>query len=286
MPRYTEPEPNPSFLTRAGEYLAKNGPYRTIIKAAKSLYRRIVPLRVPTHPFDLRHGVDTSGLIAGTKLTTGHAHDSYNTAYWGTAPSLLKDAIEHWIPTVVATPFPLESYTFIDIGSGKGRVLMLASEYAFQRVIGVELSPRLVSIAEKNLAIWLASPRLCMDITVHNADALELPLADTPTLIYLFHPFDAPVVQIFLDRLHQRSLTRSTPIDFIYTNPQHANLFEATPNMYLLHIGEAPFTPEETAADAFKTLSQSYRIYRLAPALRQESVQAIRWKSAVMLRAH
>lgn len=269
MPQTTDPAPHPSLLTRAGKYLAENGPYRTLIKAAKSLYRRVVPLRVPTHPFDLRHGVDTSGLIAGTRLASGQANDSHNTAYWGTAPSLLRDTIGHWIPTIAATPFPLESYTFIDIGSGKGRVLMLASEYAFQRVVGIELSPRLVAIAQKNLAIWLASPRLCMDITALNADALELPLPDTPTLIYLFHPFDAPVVQLFLDRLHQRSLTRSTPIDLIYANPQHANLFEATPNMDLLHIGEAPFTAEETAADAFKTLSETYRIYRLAPSLRQ-----------------
>lgn len=55
---------------------------------------------------------------------------------------------EMYHPTPVKTMYlALESlvidysdYTFIDIGSGMGRNLLIASEYPFQRIIGIEIS--------------------------------------------------------------------------------------------------------------------------------------------------
>jgi predicted RNA methylase len=41
--------------------------------------------------------------------------------------------------------------TFVDIGSGKGRALIIAAEYAFKRIIGVEYSPSLATICRRNL---------------------------------------------------------------------------------------------------------------------------------------
>ena len=95
----------------------------------------------PIHPFDQMHGVDTSGLVPAKHLITGHANDEHVTAYYGVAPSILRTLIERWRETI--PPHPISSYTFIDIGAGKGRGLLVASELRFRKVIGIELNPAL-----------------------------------------------------------------------------------------------------------------------------------------------
>jgi SAM-dependent methyltransferase len=227
------------------------------------IYRRIFPPKIPSHPFDLRHQVDTSGLLYAPAITSGHPHDRHNTAYWGTAPSLFHGALARWQESLAGTPYTLADYTLIDIGSGKGRVVFLASEYPFRRILGVELNPNLTAIAGQNLARWQTTPHACADIAFLQSDALAVDLPETPTLLYLFNPFDAHVMQLLLTRL--QSAARFTPIDLIYTRPEHATLFDTIPGMTLLWKGEVPFTPEDTAADAFSTTQQNTNIYRLQP---------------------
>src|SRR5882757_3979875 len=142
---------------------------------------------------------------------------------------------------------------------------MLASDLPFRRVVGVELNAALVSVAQKNLIKWNASPHVCDDIEVLNADALEFAFPDSPVLLYVFNPFDAHLTQLLLDRIQAVSLTRSADIDIIYMTPEHADLFAAVPNLQLLNQGRAPLTTEETAVDAFQTQSLGYCIYRLPP---------------------
>jgi hypothetical protein len=107
------------------------------------------------HPFDRRHRVDTGGLLYADRLATGHAHDGHNAGYYATAPSLFHGAIDLWRETLPATASTVSDYTLVDIGCGKGRVLMLASEYGFREIVGVELNRGLARVARKNLRKWL-----------------------------------------------------------------------------------------------------------------------------------
>ena len=50
-------------------------------------------------------------------------------------------------------------FVFVDYGSGKGRVLMLAADYPFKRIVGVEFSPPLDRIARENIATLGADAR-------------------------------------------------------------------------------------------------------------------------------
>src|SRR5229473_1979393 len=68
------------------------------------------------HPFDQRYGVDTSGLIGGGELRSGHRNDVFNTAYYGMAPSRFRWVMEHWIGD--QTHAALEYYSFVDLGCG------------------------------------------------------------------------------------------------------------------------------------------------------------------------
>ncbi len=111
--------------------------------------------RYPKHPFDVEHGTDTGGLTPGPALKTGHAHDRHNTAYYGIAPSILKRLIAQWKQT--KPPHALSKYSFIDFGAGKGRAMLLASEFGFKEVVGIELHPALAKKCRGNMRIWHAS---------------------------------------------------------------------------------------------------------------------------------
>jgi SAM-dependent methyltransferase len=245
--------------------LTEDGPRQTALRLGRHVYHLAFPVKYPVHPFDLRHGVDTSGVISGRRLSSGRAHDRHITTYLGTVPSAFLDASAHWNESLSNGPYSSRDYVFIDIGCGKGRALMLASDLPFRRVVGVELNPTLVSIARKNLIKWKASVHACDDIEVLHADALEFTLPESPTLLYAFNPFDRHLTQLLLDRIQAVSLNRSAPIDVIYMNPEQADLFAANPNLQLLRHGRAPLPPEEVAVRAFPTESLGYCIYRLPP---------------------
>ena len=82
------------------------------------------------HPFDLANGVRTSGLVAGRHLKTGHRNDRHATAYFGVAPSVFRALIRKWRSSGPAAA--IGETTFIDLGAGMGRAVLLASELGFK----------------------------------------------------------------------------------------------------------------------------------------------------------
>jgi SAM-dependent methyltransferase len=212
---------------------------------------------LPIHPFDQIHGVDTSGLVPARHLLTGHPNDEHVTAYYGVAPSILRSLIDHWRATV--PPHPISSYTFIDVGAGKGRGVLVASEYRFRKVVGIELNPQLAAIARSNLAHWIrthtadptADPIATIDVL--EQDALEFDLPATPTLLFLFHPFEAPVLEQFVERIHMqlsaRPKARPHALDLIYVNAECVNVLDRHPAFTQLLLGHVKMSPEDHAAD-------------------------------------
>lgn len=203
-------------ITRLRRSIAQRG----LAKTLSNLMRRIrqgPPAASTTriHDFDAEFGVDTSGMISGRHLATGHAHDLYNTAYYGIAPSLFRTLLKRW----EATPrlFPTERYTFIDFGAGKGRAVMLAAEQPFQACIGVEINPGLAKIARENLAKWgrARSPaRICCQ------DATIFQFPEGPCVAYLFNPFSGAVLQVLIDHIQTSFANRPGELDLLYVNPE------------------------------------------------------------------
>jgi len=253
-----------SPVKRFSNALRTHGHWRTIRILGKRLRREFFPAPIPTHPFDLEHGVDTSGLLFAEHLASGHAHDDHINAYWGTAPSGFRGILEQWRQALAGTRYGIEDYTFLDIGCGKGRVLMLASDAPFERIVGVELSPALTAIAESNIVKWSIARHLCSDIHVLNVDALAAQIPDSPVVLYIYNSFNLYVMLPLLKRLQTLALARSTPIDLIYAKPQQALLVDAVPGIALLTAGSIALTPEDRAACAFGTAQLDFRIYRLA----------------------
>jgi SAM-dependent methyltransferase len=208
------------------------------------------------HPFDRRHGVDTDGLIYADGLASGHAHDAHNAGYYATAPSLFRGAMELWRETLPGTGSALEDYTLVDIGCGKGRVLMLATEYAFREVAGVELNPGLARVARKNLRRWMRwrwtrGRRACRNVRIVEGDALAVPLPDGPVALFYFNSFEREMAGMWLARLGEIARERTHPMDLIYVHPEFDSLVRQVPGVQIVAEAEIPFTEEDAGADVF-----------------------------------
>jgi SAM-dependent methyltransferase len=105
---------------------------------------------------------------------------------------------------------PIEDYsqyTFVDVGSGKGRMLFVAAEYPFRKVIGVEFATDLHELALKNIGRYRYAGQRCREIASVHADAAEFAFPDGNLVVYLFNPFGPEVMGRMLANL-ERSIER------------------------------------------------------------------------------
>ncbi len=109
---------------------------------------------------------------------------------------------------------------FLDCGSGKGRIVLAAARFPFRRVIGVEISPVLTRIAERNLEA--ARPRLrCRDVGFVTVDATAYEFPDDLTCLFVYNPFVGTVLAAVVENL-RRSLARAPRrLALIASNPDH-----------------------------------------------------------------
>jgi predicted RNA methylase len=199
------------------------------------------------HPFDIQHNVQTSGLVRGMHLATGHPHDEHTTAYYGIAPSVLEKLCALWRATdLVAPP---EDYSFVDIGAGMGRGLLIASRMNFREVIGVELHPTLAEIAHENIDKWHDSGRARGPMRIVCQDVTEFEFPANPCVAYMFNPFGGPVLEALSRHLEAQFAGRPRQLDLIYANDECAELLVEKPGWERLWRGRVPLSAEDEAAD-------------------------------------
>jgi len=199
------------------------------------------------HPFDLKWGVQTSGLIPGRLLKTGHTHDRHSTAYFGVAPSVFRALLKRWQRTKPVAP--IEQFTFIDVGAGMGRAMLLAAKYPFQQVVGIELNPALAKVAQRNLEIWRAEGRVRTPMQVVCGDAVDLPFAKGPCVVFLFNPFGPSVMRRLMKRLAVAFADRAGQLDLLYVNPEQESVIERQSGFTRLFAGRERRSRADAIAD-------------------------------------
>jgi hypothetical protein len=211
------------------------------------------------HPFDTAHGTDTSGLITGSVIVQGTAAKVEElTAYYGVAPSILHGLLDIWLQRTA--PQPIEKTVFLDIGAGKGRAMLLASQLPFLRVEGVELNADLAHIAAANIGLWQQdkTAQALAPLRLYHADATTHPLPSEPTLAFLFHPFELPILRRFLKHVEKSRTTEPKlthiakfpkPFDLLYANAEHDSLLDRHPAFTRIWMGRVPMTPSDHVAD-------------------------------------
>jgi SAM-dependent methyltransferase len=118
---------------------------------------------------------------------------------------------------LAAVPFPPTGCTFLDLGCGKGRALLLAAERPFARVLGVERSPSLVRRCRRNIASARRADLTALDPEVIEGDVWDVPLPCGDLVLFLYNPFGAELVGDVLRRA--RSVDRRN-LALVYVNPQ------------------------------------------------------------------
>jgi SAM-dependent methyltransferase len=203
------------------------------------------------HPFDEEFGGRTSGLVAGRHLKSGHRHDRHATAYYGVAPSVFRALVKRWQRSRPAAA--MEEFSFLDVGAGMGRAVLLAAELPFRQVLGVELNPTLARIARRNLTVWRASGRARAPMKIISGDAVEFQLPAGPCLVFLFNPFGAPVMRRLLtawNKSMSKALAgQAAPLDILYVNNEQESVLERQAGFARLFLGQIRRSRADAIAD-------------------------------------
>jgi SAM-dependent methyltransferase len=168
------------------------------------------------HPYDALTGCDTSGMIHHRRLGP-EAED-----YQPIDPDIFRAALAH-----IDEDF--SQFIFIDLGCGKGRALLLAEEFDFQKIIGVEFSQPLTKIAAANAA-KVGSHRI---FTV-NTDVRQFQFPPGPLIVFLYNPFSGGIFRAVMDRLR----THQSTLYIVYVNPVHGEVMSADGRMKIAATDE------------------------------------------------
>jgi hypothetical protein len=179
--------------------------------------------------YDWDHRVNTtSGAVGWRDRLLGEFHSAYqptDQAFF----SEMMDELQR-----CATP-DLREFTFIDLGSGKGRVLLMASDYPFRQIIGVELLPSLNQIAKENIAQYKNATQKCFALDSICTDATSFTLPAGPIVLYLFNPFPEPGLKRTLANLSRHLDSNPSTTYLLYHNPVLEHILECQP--FLRKIG-------------------------------------------------
>jgi predicted RNA methylase len=191
-----------SLLDKVKNQVGERGFYSTV----KYSVGRVLDL-LQEGWFDWRHRVVTSGVAAP-------AGDG---GYKAVPVPIIRGLIEN-------LPLRYEDYTFIDLGSGKGRALLVAAEYPFRSVIGVEYNKEFQRIAEANIERYRSRTRKCESVHALFADVRSFEFPDGPLAIYLYNPFGASVLRDVLENLRMSLEKSPRPALVAYFSPCHEHV--------------------------------------------------------------
>jgi hypothetical protein len=212
-----------AFIRHWRDSVRHYGLARTLKQLAESLYRLLLEslpgrrkAKFGDLDYDWDHAVNTtrSNVSFRTQLLaalTGHQ-------YFPSEPWIFEEIIQ-------ALPPNRGDFTFIDLGSGKGRVLLLAAAHDLRRIIGLEFLPELHRIAMANIAKFLETAR---DASIESfcLDARDFSFPHEPLVIYLFNPFPQDVFSAVLANLKQSFDAHPRPIWIAYRFPEFEALLQ------------------------------------------------------------
>jgi SAM-dependent methyltransferase len=177
--------------------------------------------------FDTMYGTDTAKILSVGALDIPDALLAHANRYEAVMPEVFDFIMDR-------LQLRHEDYLLVDVGSGKGRALLLASRLPFKGVIGIEISAALTEIAEHNIRIFGEENKRCRSIQVVcvDATAYELPLENM--VLYLYNPFDAQVMRAFVSNV-EKSLRDSPRKLFVaYHPPLHRILWDESDSFSVL----------------------------------------------------
>jgi hypothetical protein len=203
------------------------------IKTAIHPFRRVLARHLERRHvrFDLQTGVNTAGRV--TLLELGLSSEK-SIGYEATPIRFF-----HSVLGKLSLDYPRT--IFIDLGCGKGRTLLLASNYAFSSIIGVEISEALCRIAVANINAYSKVHTALPPISVVHCAIGEYKYdrigKSCHLLVYMFNPCSESQLSASLEQL-SRLTAQGALITIIYLNPTWVQLLTNAPWLTRIFSGE------------------------------------------------
>jgi len=191
--------------------------------------------------FDARYGVDTGGVTRLATLRIDSEHRDLGADHVAFDPDALDAALDR-------LPDDLAGFSFVDLGSGKGRAVLVAARRRFRRVVGVEFSRALHRVALENVARFPRAELRCgrVELTCADAASFELPREDL--VLFLNDPFEREVMEKVTAAARDSLRDAPRRLYVLYASPRHAAVWAHTGFEALAHDDDlALFGPPRAA---------------------------------------
>jgi Histone methylation protein DOT1 len=165
--------------------------------------------------FDLRYGTETKRWVELDKLDIKSENKKRGIRYEPTR-------VRHFRKLLNFLTFPNDS-VYVDLGSGKGRLLFVASKYRFKRVVGVEFSHELCEIARKNLIIFRKKIVFDVEVEIIESDVVNYEIKNDENVFFFFNPFDEVIMNRVIKNIRTSLERNQRPVWLIYSHPVHRN---------------------------------------------------------------
>ena len=163
--------------------------------------------------------------------------DDPKTIYIASQPSIIRQAL-------ATIPNPQHCH-FLDLGCGKGRALLVATEFRFAAIIGVDLSPTLSRTARRNADVFSRVHPDRTPIAVVTCDALAYELPAEKLVIFLYNPFHRPLIVQLLHRIESSLQAIRRELYIVYYNPVWADVFDASAALERRFAAQLPYDQSE-----------------------------------------
>jgi SAM-dependent methyltransferase len=173
------------------------------------------------YAFDLRFGVETRSAVGLADLTGITGAVEHARPYGATQVMALRGLFR----TLDVDP----GRVLVDFGSGKGRVLMVAAQFGFRSVRGVEFSAGLCDVAQRNIERFRRKAGIETDFEIIHADAAGYAVRPDEDVFFLFNSFDDHVLERVLANIAHSYIMRPRPMLLIYRRPVHEAVITERP---------------------------------------------------------
>lgn len=219
---------SPSLSSRVRRAFAGRSADQIVAAAYKTLaqkLRRMAPAaRAAARAdamFDRQWGIDTSREVTMSALDYPAWLRQSSHHYQASGTHLLDQAI-------ACAGIDPSAFSFVDLGCGKGRVVLLAAARGFVATIGVEYSPLLNQIARANAETFVARGGAAQAPHFWQGNAADYMPPDGNLFVYLYNSFGPDILSGCLDRLEAAKLqSPSRRIVLVYVNAQHGDMVAA-----------------------------------------------------------
>ena len=221
------PKIRKTILPRIKKALREKGLLKTAWASLRAPWHLIADYRkakrnferpVVQDEFDLRYGVETSTRVHLSDLEIDSPNWIYAGGYWPTSTAIIHEALS-------LLPIRFEDFVFVDFGSGKGRVLLQASDMPFRKIIGVEFASELHKIAVSNIGRYKSENQKCREIESVCMDFTLFEIPREPLVAFLYNPSSEAITAALANNIARSLVENPRELWVIYVTPTY-NVFE------------------------------------------------------------